>query len=45
MYKATGDEHYLNLLVEYNEFDIINLKTVAEHCVKKLKENLIFPKI
>ena len=45
MYKATGDEYYLNLLVEYNEYDIINLKAVAEHCVKKLKENLIFPKI
>lgn len=40
MYRATGDEHYLNLLVEYNEYDIINLKTVAEHCVKKMKENL-----
>ena len=40
MYRATGDEYYLNLLIEYNEFDIINLKTVAEHCVKKLKENL-----
>ena len=38
-YRATGDEHYLNLLVEYNEEDIINLKTVAEHCVKKMKEN------
>lgn len=40
MYRATGDDYYLNLLVEYNEYDIINLKAVAEHCVKKLKENL-----
>jgi uncharacterized protein YprB with RNaseH-like and TPR domain len=40
MYRATGDDYYLNLLVEYNEFDIINLKTVAEHCVKKMKEKL-----
>lgn len=40
MYRATGDEYYLNLLVEYNEYDIINLKTVAEYCIKKLKENL-----
>ncbi len=40
MYRATGDEYYLNLLVEYNEYDIINLKIVAEHCVKKMKEKL-----
>ena len=40
MYRATGDEYYLNLLVEYNEFDIINLKIVAEHCVKMMKEKL-----
>ncbi len=38
MYRATGDEHYIKLLVEYNEYDIINLKNVAEHCVKKMKE-------
>ena len=41
MYRATGDEYYLNLLVEYNEYDIINLKIVAEHCVKKMKESLL----
>ena len=40
MYRATGDDYYLNLLVEYNEYDIINLKIVAEHCVNKMKENL-----
>ena len=40
MYRATGDDYYLQLLVEYNEYDIINLKIVAEHCVKKMKENL-----
>ena len=38
MYRATGDEHYLKLLVEYNEEDIINLKTIADYCVGKLKE-------
>jgi uncharacterized protein YprB with RNaseH-like and TPR domain len=38
MYKATGDEHYVNLLVEYNEEDIINLKTIADVVVKRLKE-------
>ncbi len=40
MYRATGDDYYLNLLVEYNEYDIINLKIVAEHCVKKMKEQV-----
>jgi len=38
MYKATGDDYYINLLIEYNEDDIINLKTIAEYCVSKLKE-------
>lgn len=40
MYRATGDDHYLNLLVDYNEYDIINLKIVAEKCVKMMKEIL-----
>jgi len=39
-YRATGDDYYLNLLVEYNEYDIINLKIVAEKCVKRMKEKL-----
>jgi uncharacterized protein len=39
MYKATGDDHYLNLLVEYNEEDIINLKKIADYCVEKLRMN------
>ncbi|MBL7055777.1 ribonuclease H-like domain-containing protein [Candidatus Woesearchaeota archaeon] len=38
MYKSTGDDHYLNLLIEYNEEDIINLKTLAEHCMEELKK-------
>ena len=42
MYRATGDEYYLNLLVEYNEFDIVNLKKVAEKCVRMMKEKLSF---
>ena len=41
MHRATGDEYYLNLLIEYNEFDIINLKLVAEKCIKKMKEKLL----
>ena len=40
MYKATGDEYYLKLLVEYNEFDILNLKIVAEKCIKSMKESI-----
>ena len=40
MYRATGDEYYLNLLVEYNEMDIINLKIVADKCVKMMKETI-----
>jgi hypothetical protein len=42
MYKATGDMHYLNLLVEYNEEDVVNLKKIAEYCVGKMKENLLY---
>jgi uncharacterized protein len=42
MYKTTGNDYYLNLLIEYNEEDIINLKTIADYCVGKLKRN--FPK-
>ena len=42
MYRATGDDYYLKLLVEYNEEDIVNLKTIADYCVKKLTIN--FPK-
>ncbi|HLC96979.1 MAG TPA: ribonuclease H-like domain-containing protein [Candidatus Nanoarchaeia archaeon] len=40
MYKATGDEHYLNLLVEYNEEDVFNLRKVADFATSQLKENM-----
>ena len=43
MHRATGDEYYLRLLVEYNEEDVINLKTIAEYVVQKLKENSFEP--
>jgi hypothetical protein len=36
IYRATGDDYYLNLLVEYNEEDVINLKAIAEYCVREL---------
>ncbi len=38
MYRGSGDEHYLNLLIEYNEEDVINLKYIAELVYKKLKK-------
>ncbi|MBI2208461.1 ribonuclease H-like domain-containing protein [Candidatus Woesearchaeota archaeon] len=41
MYRATGDDYYLKLLVEYNEEDVINLKTIADYCVDKLRERHI----
>jgi uncharacterized protein len=37
MYRATGDRYYLELLVEYNEEDIINLKKIADFAVKKIE--------
>jgi len=40
MYRATGDEYYLNLLIEYNEEDVYNLKKIAEVAVQKLKEEI-----
>ncbi len=36
LYWATGDDYYLNLLVKYNEEDIINLKPVADFAIKQL---------
>jgi hypothetical protein len=36
MYRSTGDDHYLNLLVEYNEEDVVNLKRIADTVYGKL---------
>jgi hypothetical protein len=44
MFKATGDEYYLKLLVEYNEEDVVNLKKVAEVAIKRLRQK-IFPNV
>ena len=41
MYRGSGDEHYLNLLVEYNEEDIINLKKIADSCCKEMESRLL----
>ncbi len=39
MWRATGDEYYLSLLIEYNEEDTINLKLIADKVFDKLKNN------
>ena len=36
-FMATGDNYFLNLLISYNEEDIINLKTVSDFVCNKLK--------
>jgi len=38
MWRGSGNEQYLQLLVEYNEEDVINLKRIAEYTYDKLKE-------
>lgn len=40
MFRATGDDYYLNLLVEYNEEDVINLKKIAEYSIDKIKNDI-----
>lgn len=37
MWRGSGDDYYLRLLVEYNEEDVINLKMVAEHAYSELR--------
>ncbi|MFC1690914.1 ribonuclease H-like domain-containing protein [Nanoarchaeota archaeon] len=37
-WKATGDKAYLEMLAEYNEEDILNLKPIADFAVGKLKK-------
>ena len=39
MWRGSGDEHYLQLLVEYNEEDVINLKRIAERTYRTLKQH------
>ncbi len=38
MYRDSGDDYYLDLLIEYNEEDVINLRYIADLVYKKLKE-------
>lgn len=35
-YRRTGDERYLEKLIDYNEQDIVNLKPLAEHAIPLL---------
>ncbi len=43
-WKATGDRDFLDMLVTYNEEDIVNLKLIAELAVKKLWQQTRFKK-
>ena len=40
MYRGSGDKYYLNLLVEYNEEDVINLKKITDYVVEKLYKKI-----
>ena len=37
-WEASGDRKYLDILIRYNEEDIMNLKPLAEHAISKLWE-------
>ncbi len=39
-FHASGDEEYLELLIEYNREDIENLKLVADHIYKEMSEKV-----
>lgn len=41
MWQGSRDEHYLKLLIEYNEEDIINLKQIMGHCYREMKKELL----
>ena len=41
MYRASGDTHYLHLLIEYNEEDTINLKKITDYCYARLSADLL----
>ncbi|MBW3013401.1 ribonuclease H-like domain-containing protein [Candidatus Woesearchaeota archaeon] len=36
MWRATANKHFLDLLLKYNQEDVINLKQIADHSVKEL---------
>ena len=41
MYKGTGDDYYLNLLLDYNEQDCANLFTIADHACAELERRML----
>ena len=41
MYRASGDDYYLRLLVEYNEDDVFNLKKIADHVYGRLVDKIV----
>ncbi len=41
MWQGSKDEYYLQLLIEYNEEDIVNLKRIMEHCYKEMKSKIM----
>jgi hypothetical protein len=41
MYRASGNDYYLKLLIEYNEEDCVNLKQIADYVVRELKKIFI----
>ncbi|MBI3033852.1 ribonuclease H-like domain-containing protein [Candidatus Woesearchaeota archaeon] len=40
MHKGSGDDYYLNLLVEYNEEDVLNLKPLADYVYNCLEKSI-----
>ena len=43
MWRGSGDDYYLKLLVEYNEEDCANLKRIAEHAYNELRSATFVP--
>jgi len=39
MWRVTADRHYLDLLLKYNQEDVINLRQIADYSVKELWSN------
>jgi len=42
MWRGSGNDYYLKLLIEYNEEDVINLKTIADHVYQKLARTIFY---
>ncbi|MFA4887165.1 MAG: ribonuclease H-like domain-containing protein [Candidatus Nanoarchaeia archaeon] len=42
-FHASKDKEYLELLLEYNEEDVVNLKPLADLCFREIKKRLLTP--